>query len=155
MTTNRMLVTLVCVCLPFAAAAMGAQVAPRAKAVLEKAKLASGGAAWDVLRSAHTKATITTSGLTGTTESWEDLLKGRAVGEYRLGPASGADGFDGTTVWSQDASRQVRREEGGEARLAAINEAYRRVMGYWYPDRWQAAIEYSGVKEEGGRTFTS
>ena len=137
----------------FAGAAMGAQVAPQAKAVLERAKEASGGVAWDALESSHTKGTISTGGLTGTVEVWEDLLKGRFADAYQLGPASGADGFDGTTVWSQDASKQVRREEGGEARLAAMNDAYRRVMGYWYPDRWQATIDYSGLKTEGERTF--
>ena len=151
--TRMMMVIAMCACLPIAGAAVGVQVAPRAKVVLEKAKRASGGAAWDGLQTTHTKGTITTSGLTGTAELWEDLLKGRFADAYQLGPAFGADGFDGATVWSQDTSKQVRREEGGEARLAAMDEAYRRVMGYWYPDRWQATIEYSGSKKEDGRTF--
>jgi len=151
--SRKMLVVAICSCLPFAAASAEAQVAPRAKVVLEKAKRASGGAAWDGLQSSHTKGTIETSGLTGTAEAWEDLLKGRFADAYELGPAVGADGFDGATVWSQDSSKQVRREEGGEARLAAMNDAYRRVMGFWYPERWQARIEYSGTKKDGGRTF--
>lgn len=142
-----------CLCSLLASAPARAQVAPQAKAILEKAKQASGGAAWDALRSAHAKVKIATGGLTGTAESWEDLLKGRFADTYQLGPVSGGDGFDGTTVWSQDTSKQVRREEGGEARLAAVNDAYRRVMGYWFPERWMASIEYTGAKDEGGRSF--
>ncbi len=153
MAKSRVIMTAVYMWLALAAAAMGGQVAPRAQTILDEAKQASGGAAWDALHTRYTKAVLETSGLTGTVEVWEDLLDGRFADAYHLGPASGADGFDGTVVWSQDSSKQVRREEGGEARLAAMNDAYRRVMGYWYPDRWQADIEYAGEKEEGGRSF--
>ncbi len=153
MAKSRVIMTAVCVWLALAAAAMGGQVAPRARTILDEAKQAAGGTAWDALHTRYTKAVLETSGLTGTVEVWEDLLDGRFADAYQLGPASGADGFDGTVVWSQDSSKQVRREEGGEARLAAMNDAYRRVMGYWYPDRWQADIEYAGEKEEGGRSF--
>jgi hypothetical protein len=153
MAKSRLMMTVVCVCLFSVAVAMGGQMAPRARVVLQKAKKATGGAAWDALRASHSKATVATGGLTGTAEVWEDLIRGRFADAYRIGPASGADGFDGTVLWSQDTSKQVRREQGGEARLAAMNEAYRRVMGYWYPERWPSTIEYSGMKREGGRSF--
>ena len=153
MAKSRVIMTAACVWVAVTAAAMGGQVAPQARAILDEAKQAAGGPAWDALRWRHTTASLTTSGLTGTVQVWEDLLDGRFADAYSLGPASGADGFDGTVVWSQDSAKQVRREEGGEARLAAMNDAYRRVMGYWYPDRWPATIGYSGMKQEGARSF--
>jgi len=103
--------------------------------VLEKAKQASGGDAWDAIRTTYTKVKVTTGGLSGPAESWEDNLTGRYVEKYQLGPASGAEGFDGKVVWSQDSS------------------AYRKTMAYWFPQRWPAKIECLGTKEEQGKRF--
>ncbi len=126
---------------------------PDPQAVLAEVKKASGGAAWDRIRSTHVKASLETSGLKGSAESWEDVLTGRSVTEYQLGPVSGASGFDGKTVWTQDSSKQVRIEEGGEAKEAAADEAYRSAMGYFYPERWPAQLEALGEKTEAGRRF--
>lgn len=127
--------------------------AQTAQEILAKSKQAMGGDALDQVRSVHTKASIKTSGLSGEAESWEDTLTGHYVERYHLGPASGADGFDGTTVWSTDTSGQPRAEGGGDARQGAADEAYRRAMAYWYPQRWPAQIEYSGEKEDQGKRF--
>lgn len=124
-----------------------------AAAILARAKEASGGAAWDRLESGRMRAVLETSGLTGTVESWEDMTSGRGLSRYTLGPYSGADGFDGKIHWSQDPSGQVRREEGDDEVLGGANEAYRRCLGYWYPDRWPAERTYEGKKEEDGRQF--
>ena len=121
--------------------------------ILGKVKLATGGDAWDAIRTDHVKAKLTTGGMDGTVESWDDVLKGRFVDHVALGPATQAQGFDGRIVWSQDSSRQVRKEEGGEEREGTANEAYRRSLSYWYPDRRPGALEYVGLKEEGGRRF--
>jgi thiol-disulfide isomerase/thioredoxin len=125
----------------------------RAAQVLAKAKQASGGVAWDGLRSVHVKAKFTTGGLTGTAESWEDTLTGRAREGYVLGPMKGVEGFDGKTVWSQDASGQTNADEGEDTRLRAAGEAYRRTMAYWFPKRGEGLIEYAGEKVEGTRHF--
>jgi hypothetical protein len=124
-----------------------------ANEILAKAKQASGGAAWDSIRSIYTKAKVTTGGLNGTAESWEDILTGRGFSRFELGPMTGAQGFDGKVLWSQDSSKQVRAEEGGDAREGAINEAYRRCMAYWFPERWEGSIEYLGDKQESNRQF--
>jgi hypothetical protein len=124
-----------------------------AKEILARAKQASGGAAWDSVRSIYTKGKITTGGLNGTGESWEDILTGRAFSRFELGPMTGAQGFDGKVLWSQDSSKQVSAEEGGDAREGAINEAYRRCMAYWFPERWEGNIEYFGEKQESNRQF--
>ena len=121
--------------------------------ILVKVKAASGGAAWDAIRTARTKATISIGGLSGTTEALDDVTAGRYVDRFQLGPMSGAEGFDGTVAWSQDASGQSRAEEGGDARLGAANESYRRAYGFWRPDRWPAQIEDAGTQQENGRQF--
>ena len=124
-----------------------------AQNILAKAKQASGGAAWDKIVSMHTKAAIAVGGMKGTAESWEDVLSGRVLQRFKLGLYSGAEGFDGKTLWAQDPSGQPRVEEGGEAVSSAMNDAYRRTLAFWYPSRWEAAVEDGGAKQEGGRTF--
>ncbi len=121
--------------------------------ILAKSKEAMGGDAIDRIRTVYTKGSVQTGGLSGQAESWDDTLTGHYLERYRLGPASGADGFDGTTVWTIDTSGQPRVEGGGDARQGAADEAYRRALAYWYPQRWAAQIEYSGEKEDQGKRF--
>ena len=121
--------------------------------ILSKVKQATGGDAWDAIRTDHVKAKLTTGGMVGAIESWDDVLKGRFVDHVALGPVTETQGFDGGTVWSQDTSKQVRKEEGGEEREGTANEAYRRSLSYWYPDRRPGAFEYAGLKDEAGRQF--
>ena len=122
-------------------AAAAAQVS--AADVLSRVKEASGGGAWDAVRTTHTKVTLATGGLTGTGESWDDVLKGRYLDQVELGPVWQAQGFDGGTLWLQDTSRQVRKDEGGDEREGAANEAYRRSLAHFFPDRWPATLESS------------
>lgn len=121
--------------------------------VLAKVKAASGGAAWDAIRTARTKMTVSVGGLSGTDASLTDLAAGRYVDRFKLGPMSGAEGFDGAVAWSQDASGQSVVDEGGDARLGAADESYRRAYGYWRPERWPAQIEDGGAHDENGRRF--
>ena len=121
--------------------------------ILDKAKQAMGGDAWNSIRTTHATLKVTTSGLKGSLEVWEDNLAGRSVARYQIGPATGADGFDGKVVWTQDSSGQPLADGGDEARQGAANEAYRRTRAYWFPERWPAKVEYSGEKEDGGKHF--
>ncbi|MGA9207718.1 MAG: aspartyl protease family protein [Terriglobales bacterium] len=133
---------------------MPATAAPQcAQEILAKAKQATGGNAWDAIQSTYSKGKLTTSGLTGQAESWEDNLTGRYLEKYQLGPTSGADGFDGKLVWSQDSSGEPRAEGAANARQGAADEAYRTAMAYWFPQRWPAQIECSGQKQEQGKSF--
>lgn len=132
--------------------------APRVEAadpreILARAKAASGGAAWDAVRTFHAKARVETGGLTGTAASWEDVRAGRFVDTFQLGPVTGAEGYDGTKRWAQDASGAVTLSDSGDAREGSANEAWRRSLSYWYPDRRQAAIEDGGERRDGERAF--
>ncbi len=133
--------------------ASGAAPEGGAADVLSRVKEASGGKAWDAVFTMRTKATLATGGMTGPVESWDDVLKGRYVDQVELGPVRQAQGFDGTILWLQDTSRQVRKEEGGDEREGAANEAYRRSLAYFFPDRWPATLEPPTMTEDEGRQF--
>lgn len=143
---NRVIVGVMAVLIARLPAA--AAVPQCAQDILAKSKHAMGGDAWDGIRTTYSKAKIVTSGLMGEGESWQDNLNGKYLETYKLGPTSGADGFDGKQVWSQDSSGQPRPEGAENARQGAVDEAYRGVMGYWYPQRWDAQIECLVEKKE-------
>jgi hypothetical protein len=143
--------------LALVATTLCAQPADRARAdpraILAAAKAASGGEAWDALKTQHSKVTLSTSGLTGTAERWADMTTGRSLLRYELGPVSGAVGYDGTAPWSQDASGRARAEADAGPRELAVNGAYRDRLAFWYPDRGAAEMEYRGVAEDDGAEF--
>lgn len=123
------------------------------RSILNRAWEASGGPAWDEVKALHWRVKMSASGLSGSGEIWEDVRSGRFTVTFSLGPLSGARGFDGTAAWAMDGSGQVRVQEGGDAREAAVNDAYRRSLSWWYPDRRAATLSDAGVTEEDGQRF--
>jgi hypothetical protein len=128
-----------------------AQTDPRE--ILARQKAASGGAAWDSVKTLHGRARVEVGGMTGTAESWEDVLAGRFVDTFEIGPVTGAEGYDGTRKWSQDESGEVTLSEGGDAREGSVNESYRRSFSSWYADRRPGQIATEGERREGDRVF--
>lgn len=123
------------------ASALGQQ--PDAARILADVKAATGGAAWDALRSLHTRVKIKASGLEGSAERWASITTGRSVLSYELGPLTGMQGFDGLAVWSQDAKGDTRVESDDDTRELATNTAYRDRLAFWFPERQPARIEYA------------
>jgi hypothetical protein len=124
-----------------------------AQELLAAAKATSGGSAWDGVTSLHLQGSIATSGLEGTIESWEDLVRGRLVIRADLGILNVANGFDGTTPWNQDPSGDVT-EQGSENDLrSAHNEAFLSARAFWFPDRWAAEIASGGIRKFDGHTY--
>ncbi|HSS47726.1 MAG TPA: aspartyl protease family protein [Thermoanaerobaculia bacterium] len=136
----------------FLAPASRAQL-PEPAGVLARVKEAAGGSAWDAVRTLHIRARVATSGLAGPAESWDDVLTGRFLDTYTLGPVSGAEGYDGKTSWSQDTSGQTLANDGGDAREGTADEAYRRSRSYWYPGRRSGTVQDAGERTDGGRSF--
>jgi PDZ domain/Aspartyl protease len=126
---------------------------PSASEVLDANKAASGGKA--VAGKAVLKLDFAYSGqgMTGKIESLDDLKDGRWVDSFTIGPASGANGFDGAHAWSKDPSGTVTVQDGGDQRQLAINEAYRRANLWWRADRGGAAVVFDGEKTDGGATY--
>jgi len=122
-------------------------------AILAAAKDASGGAAWDTLRTQHSKVTIDTAGIKGTAERWADISTGRSLIKYSIGPVSGAAGFDGKDAWSQEGSGRSMLETTDPARELAVNAAYRDQLAFWYPDRAKAQISFLDRVMDEGATF--
>lgn len=111
--------------------------------VLTQSKAAAGGAALDDLRALRFSYRLRQSGLEGTGTTLIDVRTGRIVTRFRLGPLSGAEGFDGARAWFQDQAGIVTVPEGGDRRAQTISAQYRQALGLWYPARApKAAIEF-------------
>ena len=123
------------------------------RSLLARAKEAAGGKAWNSVRTLHSTIRMEVGGLKGRSESWTDLPGGRFADRYQLGPASGANGFDGRTAWEQDASGQVRSRDSAAEREETVDESYRRSYAYWFPERREATFEYAREESEEGRRF--
>ncbi len=133
------------------AAPAGAAEAPAA--LIEAAKQAMGGAAWDKLVTWHESGKLTSGGLDGTYESWADLTRLSDSGSFVLGPASGSAGWDGKEAWTTDSSKEVRVETSGEAVAQAIQDAYRSGYGFFFPQRFPATDEDAGDRQADGKTY--
>jgi hypothetical protein len=133
--------------------AIPAARADEAGNLLARAKEASGGKAWDGVRTITLNAKIESSGLSGVATSWDEVTTGRYASEWQLGPVRGGDGFDGTVAWTFEASGQVIRSEKGESYESAMQRAYLTAQAYWYPERRKGVVEPLGTRTENGRAF--
>jgi len=131
-----------------AATAAVAIAAPSAGEVLKANWTASGGSAWDAKLVMSVEADFAGMGLTGKVHQLTDLKSGRSAGEELIGPASQAQGFDGTTPWLKDTSGTVTLQQGGDALALAINDAYRSSSKWWLPDFGGAAVVSDGEKTD-------
>ncbi|MCC6196278.1 MAG: aspartyl protease family protein [Burkholderiales bacterium] len=156
-----MLRTLLTLVLSLCAAAAVAQAPAPARGaakpdplvLLAVAKAASGGSAWDSLRTQKSEVKLATAGLEGAVERLTDIQTGRSLLRYSIGPLSGAAGYDGKTVWTQDGQEPAKVETGAAALELAANAAYRDKLAFWYPDRGRARIEYKERAQADGRAY--
>src|SRR5665213_3503261 len=161
---TRLLLATLCVATPLLAHADEPPTNPMA--VLGAAKSATGGSAWNDLRTEHSRVTLATGGLSGPVERWSEFLTGRSYLTYSIGPTSGAAGYDGKSGWTQDESGDSRIESSPAARELAVNAAYRDRLAFWFPTRYPAQITFKdherrddadfdviSIVPEGGREF--
>ncbi len=135
------------------AASPTAMAPPTGTQILARAKAASGGAAWDHIHSLRIESTLKIGGLSGSETSLQDLLTGRSVTHYKLGPISGAQGFNGTLRWSKSPNGNISTQDTSAAKKRAVTFAYQTERAWWYPQRWPAAIETLGTKMDDEKTF--
>jgi hypothetical protein len=136
-----------------APAAGAAESADKAEALIDAAKQAMGGPAWDQAVTWHETGKVTAGGLSGSYESWEDLTSLHNTGGYVLGPDSGSSGWDGKQAWTTDSSKEVRIETSGETVAQALQDAYRSGYGFFFPRRFPAMRDYVGTRKDNGKTF--
>jgi hypothetical protein len=119
--------------------------------IIQAAKAATGGTKWDALKIWHETGTLSAGGIDGTYETWLDLPDVHGAQTYILGPTKGSQGWNGKVAWSTDASDQLRIETSRESIAGAIKSFYQATHAFWFPDRYPAEIQYSGVKENDGK----
>ncbi len=103
--------------------------------VLAQTKAAAGGPAVDALKAIRITYRLRQSGLDGTGTTLTDVVGGRVVTRFRVGPLTGGEGFDGKRAWVQDQAGIVTVPEGGDAPARSVSAQYRQALGYWYPAR--------------------
>lgn len=115
-------------------------------AVLNAYRAASGGDAWNGKAAMKTTVKIAGQGMTGSGTIVTDLRNGNFAQHYTLGPASGAEGFDGADAWRQGPNGDVNLEKGGDALPVAVSHAYQNANLWWRPDFGGASVVSGGVK---------
>jgi predicted aspartyl protease len=123
------------------------------KELLVRTKQAAGGNEWDRVRAIRIRWNAREGGLNGVIDEADDLVGVRYRDNSDFGVRSGSYGFNRKLVWAQDSSGLSHVEESSEAREGTINEAYRRSLVYWYPERWPAEVDYKGEKQDSGLSF--
>ena len=123
-----------------------------ARHLIDLARDATGGGAWDQVRVLHRFLTLSSGGLSGTLEAWGEPSRGLASSHYVLGPDSGAEGWDGKTGWTADWAHRVHPTEGGDLALAR-STAFWASFGFLSPDRLKVPAETAGSRDEGGKTY--
>lgn len=136
-----------------ASAQIGGPPPPNPRDILQQAKEASGGKAWDALRNQHSTVTIQAAGLAGAAERWSETTSGRSRLNFSIGPVKGAGGFDGQNAWTQDETGVSRAETDPGMRELAINAAFRDRLAFWYPDRGSALVSYKERTSADGADF--
>jgi hypothetical protein len=135
------------------AAGAAAQAPGKADALIDAAKAASGGAAWDKVITWHETGTVAAGGLSGRYETWLDLTSLHNSSEFSLGPSTGSNGWDGQRAWTTDSSKEVRVETSKETLAQAIQDAYRTGYGFYFPQRFPAKREYAGTRTADGKSY--
>lgn len=135
----------------------GAGVTPAqvqsAATILGKAKQATGGTAWDSVRTLYIRSKVESAGLLGISEEWDDVLTGRYESSQKLSVLMGAEAFDGKVIWARDETGQLREVGDRASREAAVNTAFRISLSYWFTDRIKSKMEYTGERREGTKEF--
>ncbi|HEX5313876.1 MAG TPA: retropepsin-like aspartic protease, partial [Gammaproteobacteria bacterium] len=126
---------------------------PTAAEILAQSKAASGGALWDSVTSLQIKGKMMKGGLEGPADKSVDMTTGHSVSHFQIGGYRGGEGYDGTTGWMQAPSGEISAENSDAQKQAEVTQAYILARGYWFPDRWPAAINLLGTRSEGEDRF--
>ncbi|MBV8579381.1 MAG: aspartyl protease family protein [Candidatus Eremiobacteraeota bacterium] len=122
-------------------------------AVLRMSGAALGVSALASIRTLHLRGTITVIGVDGTADGWQDMHDGAFAQYADAGPASAAQGFDGTHAWNRDASGYVWNDGSAQARYAALDQVYLNRYLLWRPDHGGAAVASRGQRVVNGHRY--
>lgn len=120
-----------------------------ARQVLDRARAASGGAGWNLLRGWHE------TGHQGAQryESWFDPLRYGMRVETHEAAGLRVHGYNGQGDWQILPSGETTGVEDRHAVAETRTAAFMGAVGYFYPGRFDAHGESLGVRQSGGRAF--
>jgi hypothetical protein len=121
--------------------------------ILARSLAAAGGAAWARVRTLRFQGRVHAGGLSGPYEQWIALQGGRHAMRLTLGPADMAGGYDGVQAWQRSANGEVVVQDAEAGRRAAATDAWIHARGWWFADRFGAAVESLGRREADGAAF--
>lgn len=127
------------------AALAAAQPAP--KELLERAKQATGGPAWDRVKALRYETRLEQGGKAVRRESWVSLEPARYVLVEHKPGGDARSGFDGVFAWREARGMIGLEPDQREARTAAYMKSY----SYLFPERWPAELSYLGTRTFQGR----
>ncbi|HET7301517.1 MAG TPA: pepsin/retropepsin-like aspartic protease family protein [Oleiagrimonas sp.] len=121
---------------------IGCASTPTATQVLAQLKAASGGQGWNRVHSLKVTGTVHTGGRSGPFSGLEDIVHGRSMTRFQLGPLAVVAGFDGDVRWHRIMQRQPTRKRLPKA--ARVTRAYLTARGWLFPNQWPAQDKVMG-----------
>lgn len=125
-------------------------VTPKAEAIVAASKRATGGAAWDKPRGCVERGTHADGAVT--------YLTRFSLRDYGMRTDSARDGntrsmgFDGKARWTSGPGKADIRSDAASLQ-EAITTNYLSINGFFFPDRFPAALNYLRSAAEGDRRF--
>jgi len=119
------------------------------RGVLERARKASGGAAWSKLAGLH--ETGVEGGLRY--ERWVDLLRYGVRTEVQTPAGKVVRGFNGFGAWSQLPAGADRSKEPTPVMAEELSDAFFAAYGYYFPSRFDVRTAHVGQRKAEGRSF--
>jgi hypothetical protein len=115
---------------------------------------ASGGAELDALTTYHSSGARVRDGkINGTYDTWGDYRTMAHTIRETFDGVTTMGGYDGKVGWSVGPDGKVRVESNPDKLGWTRLGAYVNTQGYLFPERFPAAFEFRGRREEDGRTY--
>jgi hypothetical protein len=149
----RIVMSLVAACSLMSATPASAQSTSTVDATVAASGSALGVAALPKIRTLHQRGAAVLVGVHGTADSWTDLRSGAFAQYADAGPVGGAQGYDGTHVWNEDASGVVWDDGSRQAMIGALDSVYMNRYLLWTPDRGGATVTALGPKTDAASRY--
>ncbi len=141
---------------PLLAALLAAPLSARAEtadALLDRARIAAGGAAWDTATILEAEGDETNSGMKGRWQGTDDVKTGRMRRASDLGIIRTAEVWSAPDHWRQDISGGVHSLDSDFARRLAATDAWLARRDYLKPGLAGATLGAVAERDEDGRHY--
>ncbi|MGA9275264.1 MAG: hypothetical protein WBV67_17425 [Candidatus Cybelea sp.] len=126
---------------------------PRAANLINQSGAALHVAALRSIRIIHAKGNIVASGLSGSSDNWNEVGGMREVSRFSTPPLGGGSGWDGKESWTLDQSGLVIVDGSVLGRSSAVSQAYFSNYDLWTPGYGGAIVAWGGSKSEKGKSY--